>query len=71
MPNPFYRQPQQTNPIMAQMANMIPMFNQFQSMFSGDPKQMVANLLQSGRMSKEQFEQYSQWALPFRRMMGR
>lgn len=67
MPNPFYRQQQQMNPMM----NMMNQFNQFRNTFSGDPKQMVANLLQSGRMSKEQFEQYSQWALPFRRMMGR
>lgn len=67
MPNPFYRQPQQTNPMM----NMMNQFNQFRNAFSGDPKQMVANMLQSGQMSKQQFEQLSQMAMQFKGMMGR
>ena len=71
MPNPFYRQPQQMNPMMAQIANMMPMFNQFARAFTGDARQVVANMLQSGEMSKAQLEQYSQMALPFRQMMGR
>ena len=50
MPNPFYRQPQQTNPMMNMM-------NQF--------------MLQSGQMSKAQFEQLAQQANQFRNMMGR
>jgi hypothetical protein len=56
MPNPFYRQPQQMNPMM----NMMNQFNQFRNTFSGDPKQMVANMLQNGQM-----------AMQFRGMMGR
>lgn len=68
MPNPFYRQPQtQMNPMM----NMMNQFNQFRNTFSGDPKQMVANMLQNGQMSKTQFEQLSQMAMQFRGMMGR
>jgi hypothetical protein len=67
MPNPFYRQPQQMNP----MLNMMNQFNQFRNTFSGDPKQIVANMLQSGRMSKTQFEQLSQMAMQFKGMMGR
>ena len=68
MPNPFYRQPQtQMNPMM----NMMNQFNQFRNTFSGDPKQMVANMLQNGQMSKAQFEQLSQMAMQFRGMMGR
>ena len=67
MPNPFYRQPQQTNPMM----NMMQSFNRFRQTFSGDPKQMVANMLQSGQMSKAQFEQLSQMANQFRGMIGR
>ncbi len=67
MPNPFYRQPQQTNSMM----NMMNQFNQFRNTFSGDPKQIVANMLQSGQMSKQQFEQLAQQANQFRNMMGR
>ena len=68
MPNPFYRQPQtQMNPMM----NMMNQFNQFRNTFSGDPKQIVANMLQNGQMSKTQFEQLSQMAMQFRGMMGR
>lgn len=67
MPNPFYRQPQQMNPMM----NMMNQFNQFRNTFSGDPKQIVANMLQSGQMSKQQFEQLAQQANQFRNMMGR
>lgn len=67
MPNPFYRQPQQMNPTM----NMMQALNQFAQTFSGDPRQTVENLLQSGRMNKQQFEYFSQLAMPIRRMMGR
>lgn len=67
MPNPFYRQPQQTNPMM----NMMQSFNQFRNTFSGDPRQMVANMLQNGQMSKAQFEQISQMARQFQGMMRR
>lgn len=67
MPNPFYRQPQQMNPMMSMMNQ----FNQFRNTFSGDPKQIVANMLQSGQMSKAQFEQLAQQANQFRNMMGR
>lgn len=67
MPNPFYRQPQQANPMM----NMMQSFNRFRQTFSGDPKQMVANMLQNGQMSKAQFEQLSQMARQFQGMMRR
>jgi len=35
---------------------------QFASSFKGNPQQMVQQLLQSGRMSQEQYNQYRQWA---------
>ena len=42
---------------------MIQQFNQFKSSLSGkDPKAMVEELLQSGKMSRQQFEQLSQMA---------
>ena len=52
------------------MGNMLSQFNKFRSSFSGDPKQEVQKLLQSGQMSQEQFNQLSQAATQFQRMMG-
>lgn len=45
-----------------QMINMIQQFNKFCSMFQGNPQQAVQELLQSGRMTQEQFAQYKQTA---------
>lgn len=44
------------------MNNVISQFNKFQSMFQGDPKQQVQDLLNSGQMSQEQFNQLSSMA---------
>ena len=49
-------QPQQGPPQIAQQ------FQRFCSNFSGDPRQMVQNLLASGRMSQAQFNQLAQLA---------
>lgn len=68
MGNPFYRQPRINN---APSNNMMSQFNQFARTFQGDPKQTVANLLQSGQMSKEQFNQFSQMANAFRGFLGK
>ena len=37
-------------------------FNTFKSNFQGDPKTQVENLLKSGQMTQEQFQQISQMA---------
>jgi hypothetical protein len=44
------------------MSNFISQFNQFRSMFNGNPETQVKQLLQSGRMSQEQFNQFAQTA---------
>jgi hypothetical protein len=44
------------------MSNFISQFNQFRSIFSGNPETQVKQLLQSGRMSQEQFNQFAQTA---------
>ena len=51
-------QPQQTS----QMNNFLTQFNQFKSTFTGNPEQQVRQLLSSGRMSQEQFNQFAQTA---------
>lgn len=47
---------------MSQIGNFINQFNQFRSTFSGNPEAQVKQMLQSGRMSQEQFQQLSQMA---------
>lgn len=42
--------------------NMLAQFQQFKNSFKGDPKQQVQELLNSGKMSQEQFNRLSQMA---------
>ena len=67
-----------SNPLFQQLNNgingnnpfaMIQKFNEFRQNFTGDPKQMVQQLLQSGRMSQEQFQQLSQIASEFQKLV--
>lgn len=58
MPNPIFNmfngQPQRN-----QNGNVFQRFQDFMSNFKGDPKQKVQELLDSGAMTKDQFDQYS------------
>ena len=56
---------QQTNP----MTNLVNQLNQFRQSFSGDPKQQVQQLLNSGRMSQNQYNQLSQMATQIQNML--
>ena len=56
---------QQTNP----MTNLVNQLNQFRQSFSGDPKQQVKQLLNSGRMSQSQYNQLSQMATQIQNML--
>ena len=49
---------------------MIQQFNQFKNSFTGDPKQAVMNLLQSGRMSQDQLNQLQAMAKQFQSIMN-
>lgn len=64
--NMFGGQPNQMFPF-----NMIQQFNQFRQSFQGDPRQQVQNLLNSGRMTQEQFNQLSTMAQQFQQFIGR
>lgn len=44
------------------MQNFMTQFNQFRQNFRGDPKQQVQQLLNSGKMSQQQFNQLKQMA---------
>ena len=51
--------PQQQN---NSMSNLLAQFNKFRSTFSGNPEQQVRQLLASGQMTQEQFNQFAQTA---------
>lgn len=52
------------------MQQMMQRFQQFQRMFTGDPRQQVQNLLNSGRVSQSQYNQAVQMAQQLQRMMS-
>lgn len=62
--NSLYRPEQNTG-----MNNMLQAFNRFRSTFTGDPKQQVQNLLNSGQMTQAQYNQLSQMAQQFMRQI--
>jgi hypothetical protein len=51
------------------VANLLSQFNQFRSTFSGNLEQQVKQLLQSGRISQEQFNQLAQTANQLRQLL--
>lgn len=57
--------PNQTN----NMNDLISQFNQFRSTFTGNPEQKVKQLLQSGQMTQEQFNQFAQTANQLRSLL--
>lgn len=57
--------PNQTN----QMSNFISQFNQFRSAFTGNPEQRVRQLLQTGQMTQEQFNQFAETANQLRSLL--
>lgn len=42
--------------------NLLTQFNQFRSIFTGNPQEQVQKLLQSGKMTQEQFNSLAQTA---------
>jgi len=57
--NPFYNGSSGQPPMMNNNPmNFIQRFNQFRQTFQGNPEEQVKQLLQSGRMTQEQYQQY-------------
>ena len=48
--------------------NMLMQLAQFMNTFRGDPRQMVQQMVQSGRVSQEQYQQAVQMAQQFQKM---
>lgn len=56
----------QSNP----MADIIKQARNFRKQFTGNPRQEVERLLQTGKMSQQQFNQFSQMAQQIVQAMG-
>ena len=71
MMNPFFNPfgKQQAGPFN-NAANLVNQFNQFKSSFQGDPRQQVQNLLNSGQMTQDQFNQFSTMAQMFQNLLN-
>lgn len=50
--------------------NLVNQFNQFKQTFKGDPKQQVYNMLNSGQMTQNQFNQLQTLATQFQKMLN-
>lgn len=61
------------NPLYGQMnqGNIIQRFQQFQQMFRGNPQEQVQQLLNSGKVSQEQYNRAVQMANQLRGMLGK
>lgn len=67
MANQLYQQLNNQNGL----SGLINQFDQFRQSIQGDPKQMVQQLLNSGRMSQAQYNQLSQMANEFQKLLQR
>lgn len=52
------------------MQNMMQRLNQFRQSFKGDPKEQVQQLLNSGQMTQDQYNQLSQMATQIQNMLN-
>ena len=59
------------NPLYQQMNNgMLQRFQQFRNTFKGDPREQVQQLLNSGKVSQQQYDQAVKIANQLKQMMG-
>lgn len=69
MPNPLFQQlgGMNQNP----MTQMISEFQKFKQNFKGDPQQEIQKLLNTGKMTQQQYNQLQQMAMQMSQMMGK
>lgn len=63
MSNPLYNSMNKQN-------NFIQRFNEFRKTFNGNPQQQVQQLLNSGKVTQEQYNRAVQMANNMRKMLG-
>lgn len=68
--NPLFNMLTNQNQTKPMESNIIQRFQQFQRMFSGDPKQQIQQLLSSGRVSQQQYNQAVQMANQLQRLIN-
>ena len=64
-----------SNPLFGMMGQntqhpLIQMFQRFQQSFKGDANQQIQQMMNSGKVSQQQYNQAVQMAQQFQRMMG-
>lgn len=70
MSNPLFQMfGQMMSNNFGQMGNIIQQFNQFRQNFRGDPRQQIQQLLNSGRVSQEQYNRAVQLANQLQKMI--
>ena len=67
MSNPLFSQ---FGGIQMPMNGLMQKFQQFQQMFKGNPQQQIQQLMSSGKVNQQQYNQAVQMAQQFKKMMG-
>lgn len=67
MSNPLYNSMNQNQPTAN---NLIQRFNQFRQNFNGDPRQQVQQLLNSGKVTQQQYNEAMQKARMLQNLLG-
>ena len=67
--NELFQQFGSRTPMPGGIGNLIQQFQQFRAGFQGNPQQQVQQLLNSGKMSQEQFNQLAGLANQFQRLL--
>ena len=67
MANPLFNALGNSQP--SGMANLMQQFQQFKKTFQGDPQQQIQQLLNSGKISQEQYNNAVQQAKAFQAML--
>lgn len=70
MNNPLFGGMPQMGGAMGNIQQTMQRFNQFRQSFHGDPRQQVQELLNSGKVSQQAYNDAYQKAQQFQRMMG-
>lgn len=68
MSNPLFQQMGQQMP--GGLQQMMQKFQQFQQTFRGDPRQQIQQMLNSGRVTQDQYNNAVQVAQQLQKMMG-
>lgn len=55
---------------MGNIQQMMHRFQQFRQTFQGDPRQQIQQMMNSGKINQQQYNQAYQMAQQFQRMMG-